>query len=274
MAQTQNQNIGPVIVNAVLNGTTTTTYSGDYSFPIEITISGTNFAGVLGYFADNANTGTKVGYWDVATSSLQTAWSVCPASSNYNQLFTHTSTWSAVMPTIAATWNLPEMNLTLTGSGQLTFIKFPFGGTLYWIADSSDQVTLPPTAAQVIAGKNASDVPAEKAGNVVVTANQDKTFSVSGLTPNVGYAVWYVLQVSNAPTVSFQAYFIQGTRGTPATEQFYRTVASDTTTNLKLMPSNPLNLGVSSSFVVAGAGSLFGPSMLLLAFGMWISCQL
>jgi hypothetical protein len=134
-------------------------------------------------------------------------------SANYDLYFTATATADvtkiATVPT-AATMNTgaaPEVVPTFSGTTTATssyntavfHTTSDVGATGYWIAVPTADAMSAPTAADVIAGKRAGNVAiggTGVAGNSAMTGGADKTVTVTGLTPNTAYDIYFAAENS------------------------------------------------------------------------------
>ncbi len=97
-------------------------------------------------------------------------------------------------PVWVSTW--PQVD-TLTPTSLTARVKTDEVGTAYFVVLASGAAA--PTAAQVKAGKDASDATALKSGSMVINAgNIEKTAAVTGLFPGAAYDVWFVAQDAEA----------------------------------------------------------------------------
>jgi hypothetical protein len=136
-----------------------------------------------------------------------------------------------------------------------------------------------PTHEQLKAGLQANGSAALQSGNATfynATAIDDVLgFGIADLEPATMYTVYYYAEIINPPTVSFQAYVVSGERGNNASQQLYRTIASDPD-NLVLRPAtNALSTRIIEMHWNTTSGVAYtSPAMVLISLCLWISSQM
>jgi hypothetical protein len=157
--------------------------------------------------------------------------------------------------------------------------KCAFSGALYWILLPGTVVFQSPTHEQLKAGLQANGSAALQSGNATfynATAIDDVLgFGMADLEPATMYTVYYYAEIINPPTVSFQAYVVSGERGNNASQQLYRTIASDPD-NLVLRPAtNALSTRIIEMHWNTTSGVAYtSPAMVLISLCLWISSQM
>ncbi|MFZ4581584.1 MAG: T9SS type A sorting domain-containing protein [Paludibacter sp.] len=106
----------------------------------------------------------------------------------------------ATAPTWTATY--PKTGTIASGSADLLVKNTRAGKAYYVVLPEADA---PPTEAQVIAGKDASDAVAAIKGNLVVSKNVEATLPIIGLSANTSYKVYSVVQSEVIKTTGLQA---------------------------------------------------------------------
>jgi len=302
--QVQNPNFGTFFATAYENdtNTVTTTYHANDTLKITIASNGTDkIAGIVGYFADSMQLSGQVlraGNWLLLDNENYTSTRECSGAvvcshgpckgdgftvfsdvnDSYRPFFDGVS-----QSELSFEWNFDYFDLRglvhlKTAHSYVFEMKYPYSGTLYWII-VPDRVRTEaeaqyPTSEQLKAGKKADGRRAPQSGYEAFSGFlPSDSFVVAGLETDTIYTVYYFMEITDPPTVNFEAYVLTGELGNNSTLQLYRTVAGDPV-NLRLVPaSNPLPTAVQMKQLQTERSAAFtaGPTMLLIALCLWIS---